>query len=215
MFIAEYGVAFTAYFPLIDFGATSFEDTPVTIAAGDATISKDGAAFANSTNNFAHVGGGVYEIDLTAAEMQAKTIVVKIIDQTGTKEWEDQAIVIQTVNHASAQLPNLWADVKEWDSATPGENPEDSLTTYDAAAVSDLPTAAQIAAEILRRDIASENDEDSAGIFSLVNVILHFASKIDATTGIVYKSDGTTAFATRTPTTDPDADPITSLGVAS
>lgn len=110
MELRAYGVATTLYFPLIDKGATDFEATPVTIASGDLKISKDGGAFANTTTaSFSHVAGGIYSIPLTATEMQAKVVVIKIIDQTGTKEWEDQAIVITTVNHASAEIPSLWA----------------------------------------------------------------------------------------------------------
>lgn len=110
MELRAYGVATTMYFPLVDKGATDFESTPVTIASGDCKISKDGGAFANTTTaSFSHVAGGIYSIPLTATEMQAKVIVIKIVDQTGTKEWEDQAIVITTVNHASAEVPSLWA----------------------------------------------------------------------------------------------------------
>ena len=108
MELRQYGVATTLYFPLIDKGATDFESTPVTIASGDCKISKDGGAFANTTTaSFSHVAGGIYSIPLTATEMQAKVIVVKIVDQTGTKEWEDQAIVITTCNHASAEVPTF------------------------------------------------------------------------------------------------------------
>ena len=106
MELRQYGVATTLYFPLIDKGATNLESTPVTIASGDCKISKDGGAFANTTTaSFSHVAGGIYSIPLTATEMQAKQVVVKIVDQTGTKEWEDQVIIVTTMNHASAEIP--------------------------------------------------------------------------------------------------------------
>ena len=92
----KYGTETTVYFPLVDKDATDFEATPVTIASGDAMISKDGGAFASTTNNFAHEGNGIYSLVLTATEMEATKIVVTIIDQTATKEWEDQAVLIQT-----------------------------------------------------------------------------------------------------------------------
>lgn len=101
--LRKYGVATTILFPLIDFGATDFEATPVTIAAGDSTISKDEGAFANTGSVFVHEGGGMYSLALTAAEMQAARIMIKVIDQTGTKEWEDQAILIATYGNVSAQ----------------------------------------------------------------------------------------------------------------
>jgi hypothetical protein len=92
--LAKYNSQQTFYFPLIDFGETDFESTPVTFASGDTQISIDGGAFANTTNNPAHEGNGIYSLVLTAAETQGTRIVVTIIDQTSTKAWEDQAIVI-------------------------------------------------------------------------------------------------------------------------
>ena len=91
-----YGIATTVYFPLVDFGATDFEATPVTFATGDTTISKDGGTFTNSTNNPSHEGKGIYSLALTLAEMQAGIIAIAVVDQTGTKLWEDQAILIST-----------------------------------------------------------------------------------------------------------------------
>ena len=91
-----YGIATTVYFPLVDFGATDFEATPVTFATGDTTISKDGGTFTNSTNNPAHEGKGIYSLVLTLAEMQAGVIAIAVVDQTSTKLWEDQAILINT-----------------------------------------------------------------------------------------------------------------------
>ena len=91
-----YGIATTVYFPLVDFGATDFEATPVTFATGDTTISKDGGTFTNATNTPAHEGKGIYSVALTLAEMQAGVIAIAVVDQTGTKLWEDQAILINT-----------------------------------------------------------------------------------------------------------------------
>lgn len=273
--IIEYGVETTLYFPLIDFGATDFESTPVTFASGDTQISKDGGAFGNTTNNPTHIGNGVYSWTITATEAQAKRIAITIIDQTATKEWEDQAIIAATRNNASAAIEAIDAnaiqisgdataadnleldydgtgynksnstigtcttntDMRGTDSAYTGTPPtaaaiadavlDEALSGHTTAgtagkALSDidtnvaaLPDAAAIAQEILRRDISANDDEDNAAIASLTNVILHFASKIDGTTGAVYKMDGTTVFATRTPTTDASADPVTSLGVGS
>ena len=104
--LRKYGVETTFLFPLVDFGATNFESTPVTYAAGDTQISKDEGDFANTSNGFASVGivaYGIYSITLTATEMQAARLVLTIIDQSGTKEWEDQAILIETYGNASSQ----------------------------------------------------------------------------------------------------------------
>jgi hypothetical protein len=139
MQLRQYGVACTLYFPLIDKGATDFESTPVTIASGDCKISKDGGAFANTTTaSFSHVAGGIYSIPLTATEMQAKNIVVKIVDQTGTKEWEDQCIIIDTVNHASAEIPSLWGILQSTASG--------AITATSLAA--DTITAAKVATDV-------------------------------------------------------------------
>lgn len=100
--LRKYGAGATLYFPLIDAGAQDFEATPVTFAAGDTKVSKDGGTFANTTNNPAHEGGGIYSLVLTSTEMEAANIAITVIDQ-GTKAWEDQAIVIATYGHASAE----------------------------------------------------------------------------------------------------------------
>ena len=44
--------------------------------------------------------------------MEAKEVVVTIIDQ-GTKAWEDQAVIITTCNHASAEIDALDANTIE------------------------------------------------------------------------------------------------------
>lgn len=103
--LRKYGSSTTIYFPLVDFGATDFESTPVTFASGDVQISKDSGTFANATNTPAHRGNGIYSLALSATEMQAAFIVVTLIDQTATKEWEDQSIVIVTAGNASALRP--------------------------------------------------------------------------------------------------------------
>lgn len=102
--LRKYGAATTILFPLVDAGTMDFESTPVTMAAGDFQISKDEGAFANTdTTTATHEGNGIYSLPLTATEMQAARIVITAIDQTATKLWEDQAILIETYGNASAQ----------------------------------------------------------------------------------------------------------------
>lgn len=254
--LRRYGVATTLYFPLIDKGATDFEATPVTIASGDCKISKDGGAFSNTGSNFAHVAGGIYSLALTAAEMQARVVVIKIVDQTATKEWEDQAIVITTCGDASSEIPNLAdAPVATVDTVVDAikaktdnlpSDPADasdiasSFTTVNGkldaiddyvdsevaaikaktdlipaspAAVGDIPTAADIAEEVLTSSAASF--EGTAGVNTLIGVILKLTARFKASTGQTYKTNGTDVFMTQTPTTDPAADPVTELGGAS
>lgn len=95
--LAKYGIEQTFYFPLVDRGTQDFESTPVSFASGDTQIIKDGGTAANTSNNPAHEGNGIYSLTLTAAEMSATRIVISIIDQTATKLWEDQALVISTI----------------------------------------------------------------------------------------------------------------------
>lgn len=97
-----HNTATTIYFPLVDFGATDFESTPVTVADGDAQRSIDGAAFSDTANPV-HEGGGIYSIALVAGDLNGALIVVRIIDQSGPKLWEDTAVIIATYGNASAQ----------------------------------------------------------------------------------------------------------------
>lgn len=137
--LRKYGAGSTVYFPLIDFGATDFESTPVTFASGDTEISKDGGAFANTNSNPAHEGNGIYSLVLTATEMQAAEIVITVIDQTATKLWEDQAIIISTYGNASAQhafdldVAEQTVDaVKISGSSTAADNVEANIGNLDA-----------------------------------------------------------------------------------
>lgn len=102
--LKQYGVETTIYFPLINGGETDFENTPVSFASGDSQISKDGGAFVNTTNAPAHEGNGIYSLTITATEMQAADIAITIIDPSTGKEWEDQAIFVQTYGNASASM---------------------------------------------------------------------------------------------------------------
>jgi len=99
----KYGVEAVVEFPLVEFGATDFEATPVAFVAGDTTTIKDGASDGNSDNAPAHITKGLYKITIAAGEMEAARVQILIIDQTSPKAWEDQAITIETYGHASAQ----------------------------------------------------------------------------------------------------------------
>lgn len=101
--LRKYGEATTILFPLIDRGQQDFESTPVTFASGDTQVSKDEGAFANTGSNPAHEGNGMYSLALTATEMEAARLSITLIDQTATKEWEDQAVIISTYGNASAE----------------------------------------------------------------------------------------------------------------
>lgn len=99
--LRKYGVQDKIYFPLITKDAADFL-SGATHASGDTKIIKDGGTSANTTNAFVDEGNGFYSLTLTATEMQAAVICVTIIDQ-GTKDFEDQAVLIDTYGNASGQ----------------------------------------------------------------------------------------------------------------
>ena len=89
--------------PLITRGAVDFKAAP-TLAAGDVKISIDGGARANvlTLANASPANSTSVQLNLAAAETIGKIIGVTFIDQTGTKEWEDQRILFCTFGNASA-----------------------------------------------------------------------------------------------------------------
>ncbi len=98
----KYGVQTTLYFPLVGLAVNDYLPS-ATIATGDAKIMKDGGFWANvgASDLFVDEAEGYYSVLVTATQAQAKVYVVKIEDQTGPKEWEDQAIIISTFGQAS------------------------------------------------------------------------------------------------------------------
>lgn len=101
----KYGAAATIDgVTLITRAALDFKSNPA-LAAGDVQISKDGGAFANITTLpiVTPAAGTSVQVSLSATEMQAARVVVRFIDQTGPKEWEDLVLVIETYGNASAQ----------------------------------------------------------------------------------------------------------------
>lgn len=100
--LAKYNQSKTVMFPLVTRGAVDFK-TGATFAAGDVKISKDGGAFANTTNLPTELGSGWYQLVLTATETQAARISISVIDQDATKVFEDQAVYVETYGNASAE----------------------------------------------------------------------------------------------------------------
>lgn len=63
----------------LQFGIFKSDGTLITSAAGlDSEVSKDGAAFADCTNEATEIGGGVYYLDLTSTEMNADIVSVLV-----------------------------------------------------------------------------------------------------------------------------------------
>jgi hypothetical protein len=100
--LRKYGVAATFLIPVIKAGANDFAaSADWTPAAGDVQVSKDDGAFANVTTLPTAVGN-MWKVSLSATEMQAARLAVQIVD-AATKAVEDQAVLIETCGHASAQ----------------------------------------------------------------------------------------------------------------
>jgi len=97
----KYNQAYTLNFDLHEVDGVDMR-VDATFATGDITIMKDEGTETN-TSNLPTDEGGTYSLVLTAAEMSAARLVVKIIDQTGTKVWLDISIQFDTYGNASAQ----------------------------------------------------------------------------------------------------------------
>ncbi len=100
-FLRKYNTAATLDFGLFQPDGVDLE-TGATFAAGDLKIMKDEGAEVNTSNLPTDEGTG-YSLVLTATEMQAARVVVYIVDQTATKVWLDDYLVVESYGNASAQ----------------------------------------------------------------------------------------------------------------
>jgi hypothetical protein len=103
----KYNTAATIVFPLVKVNTTDLAGSgDYTYAAGDIKISKDGGAAANPTNSPSTLtmgNGTLWTLALTATEMQAKQIVVTIVD-AATKAVQDQVIVLETYGDGNGAM---------------------------------------------------------------------------------------------------------------
>lgn len=97
--------AYRFYVSLVSQANTKIMQVNPTLASGDATVSKDGGAFANLTTLPAvtPAGGVAVQVDLSATEMTADNVVVRLSDASGA-EWCDLVVNIQT---AARQVDDL------------------------------------------------------------------------------------------------------------
>ena len=101
-----YGTATTIQVPLIAFSTTSFHTsiTSTVFAAGDTKISLNNAGFTNTaTTPTGDASNFTMVLSLTAAELSASRISVRIVDQTAAKVWEDQMVILETYGTTTAQ----------------------------------------------------------------------------------------------------------------
>jgi len=103
----KYGVSTTIDFTLSDPTGIDIITTAVHVS-GDTNISIDGAAEKVTVNGFINVDQG-YRITLEASEMIGKSIRVPTVDQTASKIWKDETLIIETYGHIDAQhqIPDL------------------------------------------------------------------------------------------------------------
>ena len=89
--------AFTAYVRLITYNGGDFQSNP-TLATGDAKLSGDDGALGNlATLPSVSPAASIWvKVVLAASEMNYDVVKIQLIDQTATKEWEDETIVIYT-----------------------------------------------------------------------------------------------------------------------
>lgn len=92
--------AVTISFPLLDPNARPSRKSGLTFAAGETKISKDGGAFANTTNQPAELSAGRYKLDLTAAEMDAKLVHV-YVEHASADAYDER---FETSNHRSGSV---------------------------------------------------------------------------------------------------------------
>lgn len=97
----EFGVATTINFDLYEVDGIDINAT-ASCVIGDVSIMQDDGASAVSTNLFSAQALG-HTIALTAEEMSAARIVVRIIDQDSTKEWLDKFILVETYGTPTSQ----------------------------------------------------------------------------------------------------------------
>lgn len=78
--LAKYGVQTTFYFGMEDGTSSTDAYTGTDVVAADSTLSKDGGASAATTNAVTTTRSPFFSLTLTAAEMQATDILVRIND---------------------------------------------------------------------------------------------------------------------------------------
>lgn len=122
VYLAKYGTAWTLHgHQLVDQTTGQYKVAP-TLASGDFKVEKDGGTAANLTTlpAVAPTGGSSIDISFSAAEMQAKHIVLRLVDASGA-EWNDDAIHIFTVGDSNAYLPfDLFAPTVGLSAASQG-----------------------------------------------------------------------------------------------
>lgn len=204
------------------------ESTPGEFISGetvtDTAYYKDGAGAWTSlaiTDTFSEIGStGIYEIDLTAAEMNHDQVLIKLTSTNGadsmvlfqmfTNNVDDLSTV--TTAQVNAECDTAISDAALATAAalaTVDGNIDSILsdTGTDGVVIS-AATANQIADALLNRDFSSVSDTNARTALNALR-FLRNAYSISGTTLTVTKEDDSTSAWTSTLTTNASADPVT------
>lgn len=72
---------------------------------GTSNVATIGAAL-DAAGLFKHLGAGEYAVCVPGSQTEGAFGYVKLVDQTGTKEWEDVSLQFETEDHPLAAFPN-------------------------------------------------------------------------------------------------------------
>lgn len=166
-------------------------NTDATFAAGDVVVTKDNGTPANIAT-LPSFNGNNLMITLSATEMEAAEIAIDIVDQTATKVWLDDGMVVYTHGNASAKY-NLDFDTVALDGLTAPGTATGLVRGQDTDSLQDV-------ADAVTDNVLSEptnlSDKTLGGlVYHLFSRFYHKVTQT-ATTQIVYKDDGTTALGT-------------------
>jgi hypothetical protein len=181
-FQRKYNASATINFPLITADDTTFISS-VSWGSTDIKIIKDEGTEADATNDPVHEGSGMWSLAITATELSAARVTVTIKNAA----IEDQALLIETYGHASAQHAfDLDAAIVTAAVGTGGI----ASTSFGANSI----TASAIAA-----DAVAELSEDADDQFAATKIVagstdryIYFIGKDSATND---RKTGLTGFA--------------------
>lgn len=99
-------------------GGYSFVSNPP-LVAGDVQRSIGGGAFSNLATlpTVVPAADTSVRISLSAAELLSKRTIVRFIDQTAPRAWDDRIIMVETYGHASSAHPNIGEVMRGTDNA--------------------------------------------------------------------------------------------------
>lgn len=102
---ARRNTALTIAFPVIDTANRPDRLSGASWTSGGVQVSKDGGSFTNATNTPAEIGSsGRYSLAITATEMDASWVEVKVTDASGSGAYDDTDIMISTTGNPSGSV---------------------------------------------------------------------------------------------------------------